>query len=108
MNIATCPYCGEDVRFSVPPKMGEPAFCPTCKMAAVVVWLAPVVLEDAIHMQAEAERSGGFGRSGHRDRRGPRRERVEDREDSSFGRKRRGADDRRRRPGKRAGWYDDD
>lgn len=107
MNEATCPYCGGDIRFTAPPKMGETVVCPVCKIPAVVVWLSPVVLEDASQMLAEVGRSAEYNRSKRRGRRqfGPKMD--EDRDDG-FGRKRRGHDYRRKRQGNWSGGYDDD
>ncbi len=108
MNVATCPYCGGDIRFTAPPKMGEPIVCPVCKIPAVVVWLSPIVLEDASQMLAEVGRSAEYNRSKQRGRRQYGAKMDEDRDDSGFGRKRRGHDNRRKRQGNRSGRYDDD
>jgi lysine biosynthesis protein LysW len=108
VNAATCPYCGGDIRFTAPPKMGEPVLCPVCKIAAVVVWLSPIVLEDASQMLAEVGRSAEYNRSKQRGRRHSGPELDEDRDDSGFGRKRRGFEDRGRRQGNRSGRYYED
>ena len=108
MNTATCPYCGGDVRFTTPPKMGELTFCPVCKMSAVVVELSPVVLEDASQMYAESERSVAYNRSKARSRHRPSHDLDEDRDDLGLGRKRRGFEDRRGRQGSRSSRFYDD
>ena len=108
MNIATCPYCGGDIRFTATPRMGETVLCPVCRMAAIVVWLSPVVLEDTSQMAAEAGRPAEFGRTRERSRRRSGQELDDDRDDLAYGRKRRVAEAQRRRQGNRSGWYYDE
>jgi hypothetical protein len=88
--------------------MGELVFCPVCKISAVVVWLSPIVLEDASQMYAESERSVTYNRSKARSRHRSSRDLDEDRDDFGFGRKRRGFDSDRKRQGNRTSRYYED